>query len=86
MTAGEYVTQFEAFTAADFPLLNRAARGSLPDKVLVVFADDDHLVEPQIPMELAAAIPGARILRFATGGHIIQKNKAAEIARAIRDL
>jgi esterase len=86
MTAHEYVLQFEALTAADYPLLNRAAKSPLPEKTLVVFSDDDHLVEPQIPMELAAAIPGARALRFADGGHIIQKNKAAEIARAIRDL
>jgi len=86
MTAGEYATQFESFSAADFPLLNRAARKPLPKKTLVVFAADDHLVEPQIPMELAEAIPGARTLRLEDGGHSIQKHKAAEIARAIREL
>lgn len=86
MTASEYATQFESFTAADYPLLNRAASKPLPSKALVAFADDDHLLEPQIPMELAAAIRGASILRFAEGGHIIQKTKAAEIARAIRHL
>ena len=86
MTASEYATQFESFTAADFPLLNRAAKKPLPKKTLVVFSDDDHLVEPQIPLELAEAIPGARILRFEDGGHSIQKHKAPEIARAIRDL
>jgi hypothetical protein len=84
MTAGEYATQFESFTAADYPLLNRAARKPLPKKTLVVFAADDHLVEPQIPMELAAAIPGTVSLRFEEGGHSIQKHKAAEIARAIQ--
>ena len=52
----------------------------------MVFAADDHLVEPQIPTELAAAIPGACALRFEDGGHSIQKHKAPEIARAIRDL
>jgi pimeloyl-ACP methyl ester carboxylesterase len=86
MSAGEYATQFESFTAADYPLLNRAARKPLPKKTLVVFSMDDHLVEPQIPMELAEAIPGALALRFEDGGHSIQKHKAAEIARAIRDL
>ncbi len=86
MTASEFATQFESFTAADYPLLNRAARKPLPRKTLVVFAEDDHLVEPQIPAELAEAIPGAVSLRFADGGHSIQKHKAAEIARAIRQL
>jgi esterase len=86
MTASEYATQFESFTAADYPLLNRAARKPLPKRTLVVFAEDDHLVEPEIPAELAEAIPGARALRFPDGGHSIQKHKAVEIARAIREL
>ena len=86
MTAAEYATHFEAFSAADYPLLNRAARKPLPKRTLVAFSTDDHLVEPEIPMELAAAIPGAQTLRFEDGGHSIQKHKANEIARAIRDL
>lgn len=86
MTAGEFAAQFESLTAADYPLLNRSARKTLPSRTLVAFADDDHLVEPQIPIELAAAIPGVRVLRFADGGHIIQKTRALEIAHAIRDL
>ena len=86
MTADEYATQFESFTAADYPLLNRAARKPLPKKTLVVYAADDHLVEPQIPLELAEAIPGATTLRFEDGGHSIQKHKAAQIARAIREM
>ena len=86
MTWAEYVIQIESFTAADYPLLNRAAKEPLPSRSLVAFADDDHLVEPQIPIELAAAIPGAKTLRFADGGHIIQKTKATEIAQAIRHL
>ena len=86
MTASEYATHFESFSAADYPLLNRAARKPLPRKTLVVFAEDDHLVEPQIPAELAEAIPGARTLRFEDGGHSIQKHKAPQIARAIREL
>ena len=86
MTASEYSTHFESLAAADYPLLNRAARKPLPKKTLVVFAADDHLVEPQIPMELAEAIPGALSLRFEDGGHSIQKHKAAQIARAIREL
>ncbi len=86
MTAHDYAIQFEALTAADYPLLKRAAAKPLPAKTLVAFAADDHLVEPQIPIELAAAIPGSKTLRFETGGHVIQKTRAGEIARAIRGL
>jgi pimeloyl-ACP methyl ester carboxylesterase len=86
LSAAEYAMHFESFAAADYPLLNRAARKPLPAKTLIAFSTDDHLVEPQIPIELAAAIPGARILRFEDGGHSIQKHKAPEIARAIRAL
>ena len=86
MTPGEYVLQIEAFSAADFSLMRRAVRRPLPSRTLVVLADDDHLVQPEIPLELAAAIPGSRVLRFTDGGHIIQKNKATEIAQAIRVL
>ena len=86
MTADEFALQFDSFGAADYSVLNRAVAKPLPSKVLVALAADDHLVEPEIPTELAAAIPGARILRFENGGHIIQKTKAPEIAQAIGDL
>jgi pimeloyl-ACP methyl ester carboxylesterase len=86
MTPAEYAIQFEGFSAADFNLMKRAVRRPLPSKTLIALADDDHLVQPEIPLELAAAIPGAVTLRFADGGHIIQKNKAAEIAEAIHAL
>ena len=86
MTAHQFATQFESFSAADYPLLNRAVARPITRRTLVAFAEDDHLVEAQIPVELAAAIPGARTLLFEDGGHIIQKTKAEEIARAIRDL
>ena len=86
MTAAEYAIQFEAFSAADFSLMNRAVQRPLPSRTLVALADDDHLVQPAIPLELARAIPGARVLRFQDGGHIIQKTKAPEIAAAIATL
>jgi pimeloyl-ACP methyl ester carboxylesterase len=86
MTAREYAIHFESFSAADYSLMTRAVQKLLPAKTLVTCADDDHLVEPEIPVELAAAIPNARLLRFADGGHIIQKTKAAQIARAIHKL
>ncbi|MEO8359268.1 MAG: alpha/beta hydrolase [Vicinamibacteria bacterium] len=86
MTSEEFALQFDSFSAADYTVANRAVRKPLPSKCLVALADDDHLVESEIPLELAAAIPGARALHFADGGHIIQKTKAPEIARAILEL
>ena len=86
LTAAEYATQFESFSAADFALLRRITKTPLPSRTLVAFADDDHLVEPQIPVELAEAIPGSRQLRFKEGGHIIQKTRSREIAQAMREL
>ena len=86
MTAKEYATHFESFSAADFALLRRVAAAPLPSRTLVAFSEDDPLVEAQIPIELAEAIPGSRQLRFKDGGHVIQKTKSVEIAQAMREL
>jgi pimeloyl-ACP methyl ester carboxylesterase len=82
MSAREFALQLRAIGAVDFALLRRAAV-SLPP-TLVVYADDDPLVEPAIAEELLATIPSARPLRFKEGGHNLQKTRAAEIAGAIR--
>jgi pimeloyl-ACP methyl ester carboxylesterase len=68
--------------AADFPLLRRAATGPRPPTVLA-YSHDDPLVQPWISQELAAAMPGARVLAFAEGGHQLQKTRAPELAEAI---
>lgn len=62
---------------------DRLARLSQP--TAVVWADDDHLVEPEIPAEVAVAVPDGPRLRFPTGGHNIQKTRAAEIATLLSD-
>lgn len=87
MTALDFAIQFDAFSAADFDLVNRACAAlSPPPRTVVAYTADDHLVEEAIPRELAAAISGARALRFESGGHIIQKTRAVEIGAAIREL
>ena len=52
---------------------------------LVGWAEDDHLVEPSISQQLADLAPSGPRLRFQTGGHNIQKTRAAEIAPALID-
>jgi pimeloyl-ACP methyl ester carboxylesterase len=82
MTAREFAVQFRAIGALDFGLLRRAVAAPLPP-ALVVYADDDPLVEPAIAEEMLATVPGSRGLRFEEGGHNLQKTRAAEIAAAL---
>ncbi len=83
MEARDFALQFRAIGATDFGLLRRAAAEALPP-TLVAYAADDPLVEPRIAQELLRAVPHARALRFETGGHNLQKTRAAELAEAIR--
>lgn len=59
----------------------RLRRLKLP--TLVAWCDDDGFIEPDISEELAAVCPDGPRLRFAKGGHNLQKSHAAEIGEAI---
>jgi pimeloyl-ACP methyl ester carboxylesterase len=85
MDARTFGVHFKAIGAADFAALRRAFRGPLPP-TLLAYARDDHTVEAAVQEELAAALPAARVLAFESGGHNIQKTRAAELASAIADL
>lgn len=75
-----------AFVARyDFRAARRAAE-AVRCPALVAFAEDDRLVQVPILEELAAAIPGAVVTRWPTGGHNIQKSRAHELAAAIEAL
>jgi pimeloyl-ACP methyl ester carboxylesterase len=63
--------------------MRAAVRGPLPP-ALVAYARDDHMIETSIAEELAASIPGARVLAFDDGGHNIQKTRADLLGAAIR--
>lgn len=52
---------------------------------LLAWARDDQLIEEEIFLELGAALPGGPRLRWAEGGHNIQKTHATELAAAIAD-
>jgi pimeloyl-ACP methyl ester carboxylesterase len=85
MTPAQFSLQLFALGATDFTAIRRAVRAPLPP-TLHAYACDDHMVETHVSEELADALPGARVLRFAHGGHNIQKTRAVEIGAAIRDL
>lgn len=50
---------------------------------LCAWADDDAFIEPAIPEAHAAALPDGPRLRWAEGGHNVQKTRAIEIADAL---
>jgi pimeloyl-ACP methyl ester carboxylesterase len=83
--APTFAVHFEAIGAADFARLRRVVEGPLPP-VLTAFARDDHMVDAEIQHELAAALRDRRVLAFESGGHNIQKTRAAELGRAIVEL
>lgn len=59
----------------------RLRRLTLP--TLVAWCDDDGFIERHISEELAAACPAGPRLRFAQGGHNLQKSHAAEIGESL---
>jgi pimeloyl-ACP methyl ester carboxylesterase len=77
-------THFRAISATRFSELRRAVSGRLPP-TFVAYAEDDHMVEKEISEALAHAIPGARVLAFEEGGHNLQKTRALDLGRAIRE-
>ncbi len=66
----------------DFAAAERVAT-SITRPTLVVYADDDPMIETEISKELAAAIPTSTGLCYASGGHNLQKSRARELAREI---
>ena len=84
LDAAALALQLRAIAALDFALLRRCVAG-LRARTLVAFARDDHLVEAHVSEELARALPGARVLEFARGGHNLQKVEAAALAQALAD-
>lgn len=70
--------------ASSFSVQDNAERiAALMVPCLVAFAGDDVLVEAQVGEELASACPEGPRLRFATGGHNIQKTQAVELGQEL---
>ncbi len=68
--------------AFDFGPVERAL-ASLRVPTLTAFCDDDPFIEPEIQEELAARAPTGPRLRWAEGGHNVQKSHAAQVADAL---
>jgi pimeloyl-ACP methyl ester carboxylesterase len=83
-TIADFALQLRALSAPDFELMRALVRRPLPP-AMVAYAADDHLIETEIAEELAAALPGARVMAFPDGGHNIQKTRAVELGAAIRE-
>lgn len=62
---------------------HRRAIQSLDVPVFGAWADDDPFIEPEIELELFSACPDGPRMRFAEGGHNIQKSRATEIGSAL---
>jgi pimeloyl-ACP methyl ester carboxylesterase len=71
--------------AMDFLRARTAAR-AVRCPAMVAWADDDPHIEPAIARELVDAIPKAEPVCFPTGGHDIQKFRAAELASVFLSL
>jgi pimeloyl-ACP methyl ester carboxylesterase len=84
-TAGDFAHLLHALSAVDFEVMRAAVRRPLPP-TLIAYARDDHMIETEVAEELAAALPGARVLAFDEGGHNIQKTRAVELGTAIREM
>lgn len=69
--------------AFDFAPVERAL-ASLRAPTLTAFCDDDPFIEPEIQEELGARVPIGPRLRWAEGGHNVQKTHAVEVAEALR--
>jgi pimeloyl-ACP methyl ester carboxylesterase len=65
-------------------LRDRIDRLQIP--ALVVFGDDDHVIDPSGGPRLAAALPDARLLMLPQTGHLPMIERPDEVAVAIRQL
>jgi len=80
----EVVARFcEALVACDLrdalPVLGRVP-------VTVVVAEKDRLIAPRLGIELAAGIPGARLVWVPGAGHAVILERPDEVSRAINEL
>lgn len=83
-TAGQHrwVDQVEAVRHTDTTnAVARLTHVTVP--TLVLWGERDGWLPPAVADRLAAAIPGARQLRIAGGGHFLAEDRPAEVAAAI---
>jgi magnesium chelatase accessory protein len=55
----------------------------LQPPTLLIAAEDDRTVPPDVSARAASRMPGARLLRLAEGGHLVHESHAAAVAQAV---
>jgi pimeloyl-ACP methyl ester carboxylesterase len=60
--------------------------GAVAVPTLVCWAEDDPVIPSAVVADLVTALPRATAVRFATGGHNVQKTQAGPIADAMLEL
>ena len=79
----------DAFLRQQTAIMGRVdSRPGLPAiraKTLVAVGEDDLLTPPHLAEEMAAAIPGAHLVRFAGSGHLPSMEAPAAVNAAMRD-
>lgn len=84
-TPAEVAHTVRCLAGVDFEVQRRnTARLAVP--TLCAWADDDAFIEPEVAGEHAAALPGGPRLRWAEGGHNLQKSRSVELAAALVEL
>ncbi|HEY9217869.1 MAG TPA: alpha/beta fold hydrolase, partial [Phenylobacterium sp.] len=62
----------------------RAAFATIGTPTLVMVGLQDHVIAPASSRSFAEAIPGARLVTYATGGHVPMEQLPDESARDLR--
>jgi pimeloyl-ACP methyl ester carboxylesterase len=70
--------------ATDFSEHKKNLR-AISQRSLVAWASDDNLIPPKVFEKLETAVPNGPRLRYAKGGHNLQKTRATEIANSMRE-
>src|SRR5215211_854006 len=62
---------------------SRPGLGAIGCPTLVLFGDGDQLTPPELSVELAGAIPGARLVVVAGSGHLTPLDQPEEVTKAL---
>lgn len=76
------ITTLECAAAIDFKRHGKTLK-SIDKPTMIIWAEDDRMVEPRVGETLKSIAPAGPRLHFDSGGHNIQKTRANEIAEAL---
>ena len=76
------LTTLECAASIDFKRHGETL-ASIDKPTMVIWAEDDRMVEPRVSKTVTRFAPAGPRLHFDSGGHNIQKTRANEIAAAL---